>query len=318
LVLEPAAGDDVGHGDEGRGVGGRADEDVLVGQLAARARHARIDTDDPDAVLLGPLEILQRPGAERAVGGAPAPHHDEPRGDVGDGLAPRALVCRLCAVSLLSRKALVLRREIAPELGAAAEHVEEPLTGAAAVEHRQAAGARAVEDGRGPVRVAHAPHLARNLVERRVPRDALELPGAARPAAAQWVAQPVRVVHALELTEAAYARVQRRHFRSPAARIGADLHDPPVADVRVHGASAAAVVAAGAGDDALARPGLDPRRLVDDFRATHATYPIKFQRGAELSRPGSASSPPGRTRARAPAFSARRAGRPRWAASPPR
>src|SRR6185295_16054724 len=275
LVLQSAARDDVGHGDERRRVGRGADEDVLVRQLAARARDARIDADDAHAVLPGALEVLQRPRAEGTVAGAPAPHDDEPRIGVVDRLTPGALVLGLGAVGLLDGEDLGLRREIAPELGAAPEHVEKPLASAAAVEHRQAAGARAVEDGRGPVRVAHAPHLARDLVERRVPRHALELSGAARPAPAQRMAQTVRVIDTLELTEAAHARVQGRHLGGPAARIGADLDDLSVADVRVDGAAAAAVVAAGAGDDGLAGLGLDPRRLVDGLRAEHATYPIK-------------------------------------------
>src|SRR5262245_22199759 len=161
-------------------------------------------------MLLGALEVLQRSRAEGAVGGAPAPHDDEARVGVVDGLAPGALVLGPGAVGLLDGEDLGFRREIAPELGAAAEHVEKPLAGAAAVEHRQAAGARAVEDGRGSIRVAHAPHLARDLVECRVPRDALELSGAARPAPAQRVAETVWMVDALELTEAAHARVQGR------------------------------------------------------------------------------------------------------------
>ncbi len=287
LIQEFAARDDVGHGDEGRGVGGGADEHVLVGQLAARARHAWVHADDAHAVPPGPLEILQRPRPERAVGGTPAPHHDEPRVDVVDGLAPRALVVGLDAVGLLDREDLGLRREVAPELRAAAEHVEEPLADAAAVERRQAAGARAVEDRGGPVRVADAEHLARDLVEGRVPRDPLELARAAGPRPAQRVEQPVRMVDALELAEAPHARVQRRHLGRPAPRIGADLDDLPVAHVGVDGATAAAVVAARAGDDRLARFGRDPRRLVDGPGTIHARAPADA-RVAALSRPDSA------------------------------
>src|SRR5205807_1655562 len=113
------------------------------------------------------------------------------------------------------------------------------------------AGARAVEDGGRPVGIANAEHLAGDLVERVVPGDPLELSAAARADAAQRMAQPVRMVHALGLAEAAHAGVQRRDLWRPASRVGADLDDAAVADVGVDDAAAAAVVAAGAGDDRL-------------------------------------------------------------------
>ena len=112
---------------------------------------------------------------------------------------------------------------------------------AATVQHRRAARARAVEDGRGPVGVAHPPHLGRDLVKRLVPADALELSRPARPRAPQRVQQAVGMVHALELSEPAHARVQRRHLGRPLAGIGADAHDPPVAHVGVDHAPPAAV-----------------------------------------------------------------------------
>src|SRR5438876_9125312 len=74
--------------------------------------------------------------------------------------------------------------------------------------------------------------------------------------------QAVRMVDALDLAEAAHAGVERRHLRGPLPRIGADLDDAAVADVGVDDAPPAAVVAARAGDDRLARPRGHPRRLV--------------------------------------------------------
>src|SRR5262249_27100454 len=159
-----------------------------------RARPARVDADDADAVILGALEVLHGPSAERAVARAPAPHHDQPRVDVVDRLAPGALVFGLGALGLLYREDLGLGPHGAPELGAAAEHVDESLADAAAVQARQASRARAVEDRGRPVRVADAKHLARDFVERRVPADPLELPRAARPGPAQRIHQPVRMV----------------------------------------------------------------------------------------------------------------------------
>jgi hypothetical protein len=230
--------------------------------------------------------------AERAVARAPAPHHDEARVDVVDRLAPGALVLGLGAVGLLDGKDLGLRREVAPELGATAEHVEEPLAHAAAVQGRQATRARAVEDRGRPVRVAYAKHLAGDLVERVVPGDSLELPGAARSGPAQRVLQTIRMVHPLGLAEAAHAGVERRHLGGPAAWVGADLRDLSIAHVGVDGAAATAVVSAGAGYDGLARLGRDPWRFVDDPGSIHGNNPTKFRAAVETR----LSPPRGRSR----------------------
>src|SRR4030095_9897158 len=101
------------------------------------------------------------------------------------------------------------------------------------------------------VGIADAEHLTRDLVERLVPGDSLELSAAAGTDPAQRVAQAVGVVHALALAEAAHTRVQGRHLGSPLARIGADIHNLPVANVGVDHAAPAAVVPARAGDHRL-------------------------------------------------------------------
>src|ERR1700679_2050574 len=49
----------------------------------------------------------------------------------------------------------------------------------------------------------------------------------------------------------------------PASRIGADVNDPTFAQMCVHHATAAAVMAAGAGDDMFAHPRGGTRRFVD-------------------------------------------------------
>ena len=272
--MQPLGDDHVGHGDERGGVGRRPDEHVLVGQLVAGARPPRIDADDPHAVLLGELQVLQRAGAEGPVARAPAPHDHEPRVDVVGGLAAAALVVGLGAVGHADREHFGLGGDVRPELRAAAEHVEQPLGGdARVVQDREAAGPRAVEDGRRAVGVADAEHLTRDLVERLVPADPLELSAAARTDPTQRVAQAVGMVHALDLAEAAHARVQGRHLGGPLARVGADLHDLPVADVGVDHAAAAAVVAAGAGDHRLARGRGRPGCFVDD-RSAHGSTRI--------------------------------------------
>ena len=249
---------------------------------------------------LRPLQVLERPGSKRAVGRAPAPHEDEPRVDVVGRLAAGALVVGLGAVGLVHREHLGLGRDVRPELGAPAEQVEQPLNARAAVQHRGAAGPRAVEDGRRSPGVADAQELLRDLVERLVPGDPLEAARAAWPRTPQRVAQPIRVVHALELAKAPHAGVERRQLGCPPAGVRADLDDPPVTHVSVDDTPAAAVVAAGAGGNRLARSGRDPRRLVDDPGTIHAdllpssrdwngaTLSSFVRRTNQLSRPGSA------------------------------
>src|SRR5207248_2763262 len=272
LVVQPLGDDDVRHGDERGGIGRRPDEDVLVGQRVARPRDSWIDAHDARALLLRELQVLERAGAEGAVARAPAPHDDEPRVDVVGRLAATALVVRLGAIRHVDGKDLGLGGNVRPQLRATAEAVEQPLRRhAGVVQHREAARARAVQDRGRAIGIPHAPHLARHRVERLVPADALELPDAARARPAQRITQAVGMVHALHLAEPAHARVQRRHLGRPLARIGADLHDAAVAHVSVDHAPPAAVVAAGAGDDGLARRGGDARCFIEDAAAHGAS-----------------------------------------------
>ena len=184
LVVQALAHDDVGHGDQGGGVGRRLDEDVLVGQRLAGAGAPGIDADDAHALLLGLLQVLVGAGAEGAVGRAPAPHQDQLRVDVVGGLAAGALVVGLGAEGHAHGEDLGLGRHVGPQQRAAAELVEEALGDAEAVQGRGVARARGVEEGGVAVLVADAAHLAGDVVERFVPRDALELARAARAGAA--------------------------------------------------------------------------------------------------------------------------------------
>jgi hypothetical protein len=72
------------------------------------------------------------------------------------------------------------------------------------------------------------------------------------------------MVGALDGADAARASRQRRQLRVPAPLIGRDMDDAPVADMRVNDAAAAAIMPAGAGDDALAGLRRRARRFVDD------------------------------------------------------
>ena len=102
-----------------------------------------------------------------------------------------------------------------------------------------------------------------DVVDRLVPGDALPLARAARADAAHRVFQPVRVIEPLDLADAAGAGMQRRQLGLPARRIGRDLDDPVVDDMGVDHAAAAAIVAAGAGDDDFAFAPGGARLLVD-------------------------------------------------------
>jgi hypothetical protein len=90
--------------------------------------------------------------------------------------------------------------------------MEQALDHGAVVDHRRAPRARAVEDGGRAVGVADPAHLPRHLVERLVPRDALELSRALGPHPAQRIAQPVGMIHALGRPEAAHAGGEGRQL----------------------------------------------------------------------------------------------------------
>ena len=75
--------------------------------------------------------------------------------------------------------------------------------------------------------------------------------------------EAVGMVDALDLADAAGAGVQRRQLGLPSARVGRYPDDAAVDDVRIDDAAAAAIVAAGAGDDGLVRLGHDARCFVD-------------------------------------------------------
>jgi hypothetical protein len=169
----------------------------------------------------------------------------------------------LGTVSHAHGKHLGFRRHVRPQHRATAEHVKEPLRRRPPVQNRKAAGPRRIEDRGVAILRAHAQQLAGDLTQRLLPGDALEGAAAARPRAAQGILQAVGVINAFYLAHAAGAGVQRRQFGLPPARVGGDLDYAPVDDVRIHHAAAPAVVAASAGNHALAKLGLDPRSLVD-------------------------------------------------------
>jgi hypothetical protein len=146
------------------------------------------------------------------------------------------------------------------------------------VQRRGAAGAAQVDEGGVAVLVADAAHLARDLAQRLVPGDALELPGAARPGAAHRVLQAVLVVQPLDLADAAGAGMQRRQVGLPARRVGRDADDAVVDHVGVDHAAAAAIVAAGAGDDGLALSAGGTRVLVDRIGHGSSVAPANARR----------------------------------------
>src|SRR4030095_5402761 len=125
---------------------------------------------------------------------ATAPKAHEARARVVAWLSPRELAVDVGAVGVAQGEDLCLVGDVGPELGAAAEAMEHALHRRPVVEAGGAAGARAVEDRGGPVRVADAAHLGRDLVERLVPADALEATRPPRSHPAEGVAEPVGMV----------------------------------------------------------------------------------------------------------------------------
>ena len=291
LVVQAFTYRDIGHGDQRRGIGRGLDEDMLIGQLAARAGDARIHGDDAHALLLRLLEVLRRAGAERAVGRAPAPHQDQLGIHIVSRLAAGGLVVGLGAEGDAHREHLGFGRHVRPQLGAAAELVEEALGHAEAREHRRVARARRVEERRVAVSCANAHHLAGDMVHRLVPRDALEPARAARAGAAHRIFQPVGMIDALDLPDAACAGLQGRHVRRPARLIGRDVDDAAILDMGVHHAAAAAIVAAGRGDNGLAVT-RGPARVLVDRVVGHGPNlrPFLYRRSTQRGLPRSAGA----------------------------
>ena len=288
LVVQSLAHDHVCHREQGGGIGRRPDEDMLVGQGHAGARAARVDADDAHALLLRFLEILRRSRAEGAVGGTPAPHQDQPGVHIVGRLAARSLVVGLRAIGHANREDLGFGRHVRPQLGAAAELVHEALGDAEAVQHRRVARAGGVEHGGVAVGLANPQHLGSDVIERLVPGDTLELPRAARAGAAHRVFQAILVVEALDLADPAGAGVQGWQVGLPARRVGRNLDDAVVHDVGIHHATAAAVVAAGAGDDSLARL-VGTARLLVDRLIRHDGMTSRLRRTLDLK--GGATKP---------------------------
>src|SRR4029450_5380728 len=114
-----------------------------------------------------------------------------------------------------------------------------------------------------------------------------ELARTARPGAAHRVLQALLVIDALDLADAAGAGVQGRQLGLPARRIGRDLDDAVVDDVGVDRAAAAAIVAAGAGDDSLAFAAGGARVLVD--RVGHGGSVAKAEPALERAPPRACS-----------------------------
>ena len=198
------------------------------------------------------LQILHGAGAESAVAGAPAPHDDQLGVDEIGRLAPRRSCSRRCRHRSSHGEDLGLGRHVRPQIGAAAEHVEEALRRGPAVQHRLAAGARGVEDrgvavfrraraaiGRRPRPAPRPTRCARTRRSRAVRCGAADIAGG---------------------RDDRRARSGRRRGRTPAAAvapapIGADRSIYGRCGrrrMRVDDAAAAAIVAAGAGDDGLA------------------------------------------------------------------
>ena len=221
--------------------------------VVARARAARIDADDADAVLLGALEILERARAERAVARAPAPHDDEPRVDVVDRLAARALVLGLGAERLLAP-----RRPRPRPRGSTRAPCSRRTCGATAGRRRGCAASRGCRcassrgwrpgrtcRARGASGAATSSSASSQPIRSNCPAPRGPVRRSGWRSRSGWF---TRSTWPKPRTHACSGGISGVHLRG----VGADLDDLPVAHVRVDDAAAAAVVAARAGDDRLA------------------------------------------------------------------
>ena len=212
------------------------------------------------------LRYCMRAGAERAVGRAPAPHQDQLGIDVVGRLAAGGLVVGLGAVGHAHGEHLGLGRHVRPQLGAAAEHVEEALAptprpcsidGCRCARRRGSRRCRSV--------LADAQHLARRRVSIASSHEMRSnWPEPRGPDAAHRILQPVGMIDALDLTDAAGAGVQRRH--APAfqrALVGRDVDDAVVATCALTTQRPPQLWPQVRGDDGLAVAGGPARVLVD-------------------------------------------------------
>ena len=256
--------DDVCHRDEHRGVSRRFDVDMFVSHRGAGVRPARVDAHHADPLLTSVLQVFEGACAEAAVAWRPAPEQHE----LGVGVVYRVSPggpggsCVL-AIRVAEREHLGFAGDVAPWLGAAAEHVEQTCNRVAVVQQRRGAPAGCVEDRRRAVFLADAQHLAGHFVERFVPRNTLELARSSRAGAAHRILEPVGVVYPLLGREPACAGVQRLHLRFPSTGLRADLDDLAVTNVCVDHASPATPGGARAGDDPLPGSFRASRTLVD-------------------------------------------------------
>ena len=132
--------DDIGHGEKSRRIRRWTNEDMLVRECLAGPMAPWVDADDAHAVLLGVLQVLHRPGSERAVARRPAPHDDQLRIDVIGWLAPRRLVADFISKGRPDGKDLGFGGHVRPHLRAATEQIQKPQRGIAIVQDRGVAG----------------------------------------------------------------------------------------------------------------------------------------------------------------------------------
>jgi hypothetical protein len=266
------------------------DQHVLVSELKARVSHTRIDTDDPGAVLPGPLEILERAGSEVAITWAPTPHDDQTRVGVVNALTAGALVVRFRAIRVPDCEDFGLSGEIRPELGAPTGQIKKSLQDHTIVEQGRIARPGSVQYRGRTVGLADAAHLTGDLVERIRPRDPLPLIRAPRARPPHRMQEPLGVIDTIQGAESAYARGEGRHRRCPLARIRADTDDAPILDVGVHDAATAAIVTASARNDFFAGSRRNTGRFVDRLGGHRASLgrgrplPARSGRRQEITR----------------------------------
>ena len=238
-VVKALGDEDVGQGGHHGRVRAGAYGNPFVGQRDGAHGHARIDADDAGALLPGLAQEKLRVRAVAHLARVPAPHQDDL------GVDPVLALVAGDARPVNGAGGGVHASPGVVVVGAerAAEEIQEPLGGLAAVGLIVRAGAVGDEEGRVAVRLFDPRQLAGHEVQGFVPGNAGESSLAPGARALQGIAQTVGVMLAAAVSAAARAGPELGRFDGIGRPVVAfDADDDAIPDVDLEQAAAAAVV----------------------------------------------------------------------------
>ncbi len=228
----------VGHGAHHGRVGPRPDRDPFVRQADRAHAQARVDAHHPGSILARFLDKEIAVGAIPHLGRVPTPHQDIA------GVQPI-----LALVAGLQRAINSRGRQVGRPPGiavinpqAAAEQVQQAAGGLRTIELVITTGTIGDEQGTVAILLAHAQQLLGQQIQGLIPGNALETAFAAPADPLERMLQPVRMVLAPQVGPAARtgAQLGRREQIRPV--IGIQPGDPPILNVGLQQAAAAAIV----------------------------------------------------------------------------